>query len=362
MQPWACRRVSGRESATADGRFLRSATLVVVAAAIVSVAPGSGGQAPTRLAFVVAETDVAHSATDIFVATLDGRSTNITSSALAEYAPHWSPSGRQIAFDAGSVGGLDSQIFVMDPTGRHRRRLTGGGRQGDFSDFGAWSPDGRRIAFSRSIARGDHPHEIYVMEADGSHKRRLTNNKVDDSSPYWSPDGRQIVFMRESRDTTYDVYVVAAWGGKERRLTRFGDTGAEAWAPGRQIVVTRSSAGTGAGSASGIYVINGDGTGLRRVKKNRPDNDFEVASWSPDRSSILYYGLGVATVRVRDGRVKRLTRNERDWDAVWSPDGRRIAFVRGVAIWIMNRDGSGMRQVTRPRGQNEHRWPTWSLP
>jgi Tol biopolymer transport system component len=57
---------------------------------------------------------------------------------------------------------------------------------------------------------------------------------------------------------------------------------------------------------------------------------------------------------------RRLTRQDNDLAAVWSPDGRKIAFGRGSAIWMMNRDGSGIRRLTRPRGRAQHGNPVWA--
>jgi TolB protein len=48
----------------------------------------------------------------------------------------------------------------------------------------AWSPDGRRIAFSNDR---DGNREIYVMNADGSEVRRLTNSLGVDFAPSWRP-------------------------------------------------------------------------------------------------------------------------------------------------------------------------------
>lgn len=57
------------------------------------------------------------------------------------------------------------------------------------------SPDGRRIAYSRT--RDDAPHctDVWVMNVDGSQARRLTHDQSTASGPCWSPDGRFIVFQ-----------------------------------------------------------------------------------------------------------------------------------------------------------------------
>jgi TolB protein len=56
---------------------------------------------------------------------------------------------------------------------------------------------------------------------------------------------------------------------------------------------------------------------------------------------------------------RKLTRNRvRDSDPVWSPDGRRIAFVSKWQVWVMNADGSGQRRLTLNGARNFA--PAWS--
>ena len=92
--------------------------------------------------------------------------------------PAWSPDGRKIAFSRDGPGSND-EIYVINADGSGQRRLTQSGRQP------LWSPDGQKIAF-RSKRNGND--DIYVMNPDGSGQRNLTRNpaRVDDSLA-WSP-------------------------------------------------------------------------------------------------------------------------------------------------------------------------------
>ncbi len=123
------------------------------------------------------------------------------------------------------------------PDLRHEResgricRLT---RDQGQDDFPAWSPDGRRIAFSSNRSGN---YEIYVLGVDGGNPIRLTRNAADDADPKWSPDGRRIAFVSD-RSGNHDIYVMNADGTGVRQLTTnpTGD-GSPAWSPdGRSIV------------------------------------------------------------------------------------------------------------------------------
>ncbi len=236
-----------------------------------------------------------------------------------------------------ACGGSDDKIYTMDPDGGHRRQLARG------SDA-QWSPDGRRIAYEEWSPDRRFPL-VYVMNAAGTGPRRLGRG----AEPRRSPDGEQIAFT----GTTGDISVVDVDGGGERLLTRTGDNDVAAWAPGRKIVFAHS-ADNAPRPASGIYLINADGTGLRRVSKTGDDVTPSIGGWSPGGKLVLYAANGISTWRLHDGFLRRLTRGS-DNDPTWDPSGRTIAFARTVlggtranGIWIVNRDGSAARPYRLP--------------
>ena len=78
----------------------------------------------------------------------------------------------------------------------------------------AWSPDGRRVAYS-SAETGDP--EIWVARADGGGRMRLTFLAGDDLHPSWSPDGRLIVWQHDV-STASAIWVMNADGSDQRLL------------------------------------------------------------------------------------------------------------------------------------------------
>jgi TolB protein len=130
---------------------------------------------------------------DIYVADIDGSHLGKLTSGGGPYSYSrevaWSPDGSRIAFSK-SDGLWGAVIYVIDADRTNLTRLS---PEGAYDATPAWSPDGRRIAFEnrRHNMSGGH---IFVMNADGTNRVQLTSNRQPNWSPAWSPDGRRIAY------------------------------------------------------------------------------------------------------------------------------------------------------------------------
>src|SRR5919206_2205315 len=128
------------------------------------------------------------------------------------------PPGRRT--DAFAAGTYTQQIYVMNADGSRVRLLT---RARSGAAAPAWSPDGRKIAFTigarATSTPADDPGKIYVMKRNGTARRNLTRTAVGNSAPAWSPDGRRIAFARQS-GTSSEIYVMNADGSGQKKLTQ----------------------------------------------------------------------------------------------------------------------------------------------
>jgi Tol biopolymer transport system component len=270
--------------------------------------------------------------------------------------PAWSPDGRRIAFLSVRHGNQD--VYVLDLGSGQAHRVT---RDPADDREPAWSPDGRKIAFvsERFDGPSGYSYDLYVINADGSGERRLTHDLQAASYPAWSPDGRKIVFFGldgygyGNGNRIHGIYVVNADGSGQRRLSPGGP--APRWSPdGRRIAYLDGNSGT-----FQLYVMNADGTAKHHLARG------DGASWSPDgrkiaflddpnlrRSPLAKENPEIYVINADGTGLKRLT-NNRVWDQVplWSPDGKLIAFLSvrngDDEIYVMNADGSGQRNVSR---------------
>jgi Tol biopolymer transport system component len=171
---------------------------------------------------------------ELFVVDPDGSQRQLTDGAAAmNRRPFWSPDGTEIAFlrDAGS---LQTRLNTIRPDGSGLRVLSSLPVDTEREDELAWSPDGSMIAVSTPVngradpLTGEVPgRDLYVIAADGSGERRLTQSAergVADRGPTWSPDGDQLAFESYDRDERAEsaLYTVNADGKCERRVATVG--------------------------------------------------------------------------------------------------------------------------------------------
>ncbi len=259
--------------------------------------------------------------------------------------PAVSPDGRRIAFTVTRVdlaaNRYRSAVWLVDADGaRPAFPLT----SGEHSDGGArWSPDGRRLAFTRTV---DGRGGLYVLPVDGPGEAvRVCERPEAVESPVWSPDGTRIAFTSRERTARYSE------GDDERarpprRIDRlFTRLDGEGWTVDRPTSVFVVPAD---GSAEPVLVLGGphehgapswspDGTRLVTAAVRRPRGDLDQRA---DLHVVDASGAGGPRA-LTDGPLSHGYPS-------WGPDGRIAVLVDDVTtvpahsqVAVVDADGGG---------------------
>jgi len=230
----------------------------------------------------------------------------------------------------------------------------------EYATDAAWAPDGSQLAYTRTrydCYYGSSDYEVYRAQVDGSGLANLTNHYATDYRPAWSPDGGRVAFNSD-RDGSLDVWVMNADGTNPVRLTTSPALDIDpAWSPdGGKIAFV-----SGRDGDHEVYVMNADGSGVSRLTTHTAQ-DYSPA-WSPDGTELAFVsnrnGSEDIWLMSPDGSgAQNLTGSllpaANEAFPVWSPDGSRLAFVSGSDLYVVNRDGTGLRLVAANAGR-----PAW---
>ena len=159
---------------------------------------------------------------DTMMANADGTGdlTNLTAdSPICHHEPSMSPDGTKIAF-SGHGHTEDTyfyDVYVMDANGQNPVNLTNGSNYDIESWFPSFSPDSKKITYTREDDTGSTTTvDIYIMNADGTNPTKLTTSGTAVMSRLLS-DGT-ITFM-QYQDNNWEIYRMNSDGSKVTRLT-----------------------------------------------------------------------------------------------------------------------------------------------
>jgi Tol biopolymer transport system component len=326
----------------------------------------------------------------------------------------WSPDATQLAYDYTLNGSMD--IAVMSLGGGEPRLVAGGSND---ETMPRWSPDGSRIAFLSDDGTGMN---VYWVPPTGGARQKIAQTHLQyldrftsiaalGSQP-WSPDGRRLVFSRLEATNGVALWTADIESGQEARLTS-PPAGTSDWRAawshdGNWIVFSRLSTG----SPSNLLLVPASGGEPREV---HPDKTVYrgAATWSLDDHYLLFVSAGafggdVSELEIGTGRIRQLTVGATvsnpilsskgrvvfsDWSHEtfffrmpvadqagkheqislsggsnfgqrFSPDGRQIVFQSSragrSALWLHDMETGTERQVTFPPAEREDRTPDWS--
>jgi serine/threonine protein kinase len=316
-------------------------------------------------AFVGAKDVTSH----IYVKSISGgKITRLTSDALPDFEPVFSPDGTRLAFlrRAGgrlrvmitsSAGGIAQQVGEVMDIGRKYSLMT-------------WDLEGRHLFVVDALSQSGVDAEIFQISVDTGRRRQVTfpPDGSSDFMPAVSPDGGTLGYARLGETGRGDLWALPLGGGAERRLTNSREVFfCWSWAPGgKGLLISYRRAGRDhlwrqpieAGPAVRVAGLDDQ---VRELSVARNATVMAYGSTLDNDHNVWRYVLPPST----EGPEPIIASAAFDGDPRYSPDGRRIAFASTRSgrsnIWICENDGTGLKQMTSlENGAFTAGSPNWS--
>lgn len=242
----------------------------------------------------------------------------------------------------------------------------------EVEEFPAYSPDGKRLVYSRE--NGGYK-QLFARDVNSGEETQLMRDSVDKIQPSWSPDGRWLLYVRANDATPRldqaevlgmyiggDVWRLEVATNRAQKIIDNAYNPAYS-ADGTHIAFEASYVGP-----RRIWVADAAGRNPRQITTDASEAVHHILPrWSPDGRLLAYQNiektkLDIHVVDVASGKITKLTDDlVRDADPVWLPSSRDVLFSSarggGWNLWrvAVNADGtpaSAPRQVTTGAGQD----------
>jgi len=269
----------------------------------------------------------------------------------------WTPDGKSILFRSRmrEPNSFLGQLYLVPREGGMSRQLPlprGG--------FASYSPDGTKLAYNRVFRefrtwkryRGGMADDVWIHDFETRETRAVTEDPAQDIIPMWH--GNRIYFLsdRTSKERM-NLFVHDLDGGGTRQLTRFEEFDVKFPSIGPKAIVFEYGGylyrfDLATEEHRRVPVTIADDAAGGRAEVIRVDDRVTGFDLSPHGKRALFVARGdLFTVPAKSGVTRNLTDTSgvHERDAVWSPDGRTIAYVSDRSgteeIWIVDQDGSG---------------------
>jgi eukaryotic-like serine/threonine-protein kinase len=245
--------------------------------------------------------------------------------------PRLSPDGRRVAV---AIQEQKAQLWLYDLSRETMTRLT---FEGNFSNYPAWTPDGKRIAFQ---SNKEGPGNIFWQLADGSGGlERLTTSEYSHYPMSSSPDGQLLAFTELNPTTGYDIWMLRMGDRKAQPFLRtpFNETTPRFSPDGRWLAYVSDESGRNEiymqpyPGPGGKWQISTEGGREPVWNRNGRELFYRIGGKMMAVEITTQPGLSASKPRVLfEGRYEPTVVTAANYDV--SPDGQRFLMLKSGEV------------------------------
>lgn len=295
----------------------------------------------------------------------DGVVKPLTTESIPQYYPACSPDGQTIAFK-----GPYRDLWICPTEGGAAKKLLDKGYVQP-----NWSPDGNWI-FSDGTAYGG-PRSLNFLRLSDNVEFELTPPLKTGTFISLIPEDKKLFFYRPSYQLMWGMKITSATGGPPYEPVPHLPAYGARWAKSSKMIIIDSEEDInveGGNQATRIVPISGGKSYVLDLDMELPGELFHT-SLSPDHKNLFFKVAGeddsedlyMAPISIEEARVTGPpTRIFENWKCTGayntrmsiSHDGKKLAFIDDVDIWIYNLEDGSLKQITK--SPEVKKWVGWS--